>query len=93
MLTFRHAVKSRNLSPIFAQSKVIFGKMRQPNDVVVPLGADCHPTFFLEKLGLKQYSLTFDRLGNLPTKALDYVYENWNEQFRHFNKNLTIDEH
>ncbi len=72
----------------FLNIKVSIEKSIKPDKVMVPIGCDCHPAYFLKQLGAKKYKLPFDWMNISPQNGLTYVYENMNNNFAQFDKNL-----
>ena len=55
---------------------------------ILPIGCDCHPAYMLSKLELREESLPFDWLDTKPLLALNYAYQNINNRFTYFLKDL-----
>lgn len=55
---------------------------------ILPIGCDCHPAYMVSKLELRQESLPFDWLDTKPLLALNYAYQNINNRFTYFLKDL-----
>lgn len=62
------------------------------NQIIIPLGCDCHPAYMLRSLHLRNYSLPFDWLNIHPVKTFEYITENINDGFENFLKNPKINE-
>lgn len=55
---------------------------------ILPIGCDCHPAYMISKLELREESLPFDWLDTKPLMALNYAFQNINDGFTYFLKNL-----
>lgn len=53
-------------------------------DVIIPIGCDCHPTFLLNKLHLRNQSLPFDWLSTKPLEGIRYVSNNLKNDFEFY---------
>lgn len=62
------------------------------NQLIVPLGCDCHPAYVLKSLYLRNYSLPFDWLSINPVRTFEYMNENINDKFENFLKNPKLNE-
>lgn len=63
-------------------------KQFKSTKAIIPIGCDCHPAYMLDKLKLRQKSLPFDWLDTEPLLAVKYAFENINNNFEFFAKNL-----
>lgn len=62
------------------------------NELIIPLGCDCHPAYMLNFLSLRKNSLPFDWLNINPIRTFEYVSENINDRFESFLKNIILNE-
>lgn len=59
---------------------------------IIPIGCDCHPTYTLQKLYIRTKSLPFDWLNTNSIKGLEFVSENFKNDFIDFLRNLYIND-
>jgi hypothetical protein len=60
----------------------------RPNAVIIPIGSDCHPAYFLKTLNVKKYKLPFDCMNIQPLKGLEFVKTNFLQEFANLTSGL-----
>ncbi|QEE49529.1 hypothetical protein FUA48_08030 [Flavobacterium alkalisoli] len=63
-----------------------------PENIVIPIGCDCHPAHCLKKLHIRKQSFPFDWLNTLPVEGIKYVTDNIENDFESFISDLIINQ-
>lgn len=63
-------------------------KKFKAENLIIPIGCDCHPAYTLQSLNIRVNSFPFDWLNNDPIAGLDFARENFEDNFKFFLKDL-----
>lgn len=77
--------------PGYRKHLVIEKKFRT-NNVIIPIGCDCHPCHTLVKLNIRKHSLPFDWLNTDPILGIKYVSDHLKTDFSDFLSDLELNE-
>jgi hypothetical protein len=66
---------------------IVIEKQYYCDDLIIPIGCDCHPTWMLNKLHIRNQSLPFDWLLTDSLQGLHYVADNLLNDFKFYQAN------
>lgn len=77
--------------PKFKKLLIIEKKYNSQN-LIIPVGSDCHPAHSLQKLNIRTESFPFDWLNTNPLLGLTFVEHNIRNNFKYFISDLAVNE-